>query len=135
MPNLPVEETLFIKQYKIWHRYVEATFDRKYHSSMSRSPDHLMFLTILIHLQKLFYVYCCHEFDLKYEPLKCEKVKIWPTVLKIEMPQLITKTRDIVQWLEIKDIFQRNEKSYYMSAQTSIENTVSMSGEAVVYLI
>lgn len=135
MPNRPVEETLFIKKYKIWDHYVEATFDREYHSAMAKSPDHLMFLTVLVHLQKMLYVYLCYEFDLEYDPSDREKVKIWPTVLHIEMPQLITKTRDIVQSLKIEDIFQRNEKSFYISALSSIENTVTMSGEVVVYLI
>ena len=135
MPNLRVEETLFIKEYRIWDRYMEAIFDREYHSSMARSPDHLMFLTSLVHLQKMLYAYLCYEFGVDYDPYKPEKIKIWPTVLKIEMPQLITKTKDIVHRLRIADIFQRNEKSYYVSAVTSIEDTVSIIGEAAVYLI
>ncbi|MFQ6673820.1 MAG: hypothetical protein ACE5GH_03410, partial [Fidelibacterota bacterium] len=132
---LPVEETRFLKEYRIWHRYIEAIFDREYHSSMRKSPDHLMFLTALVHLQKMFYAYICYEFDLDYEPLKPEVVKIWPTVLNISMPKLITKNRDIVHRLQVTDVFQRNEKSYTISAVSSIDNTLSIAGEAAVYLI
>lgn len=135
MPNLPVEETLFIKKYRIWDGYLEAVFDREYYSSMTRSPDHLMFITALVHLQKMLYVYLCYELDVEYDPLQAEKLKIWPTVLTIEMPQLVTKKTDIVHKLRIEDIFRRNERSYYVSATTHIENTVTICGEAVVYLI
>ena len=135
MPDLPVEETLFVKEYKIWDGYMEAIFDREYRSSMARSPDHLMFLTSLVHMQKMLYVYMCYEFGIDYKPKESERIKIWPTVLSIEMPQLVTKTRDIVHRLQVTDLFRRNERSYYIAGVTSIEDIVKINGEAVVYLI
>lgn len=135
MPDLPVKETLFIKEYRIWDGYMEAVFDREYHSSMARSPDHLMFVTVLVHMQKMLYVYLCYKFGLDYKPSERERIKIWPTVIRIEMPQLITKSRDIVHRLQVADLYQRNEKSYYIAGTTTVENIVKLDGEAVVYLI
>lgn len=135
MPDLPVRETLFIKEYRIWDGYMEAVFDREYHSSMTKSPDHLMFVTVLVHMQKMLYVYLCYEFGIDYKPSERERIKIWPTVIRIEMPQLITKSRDIVHRLQVADLYQRNEKSYYIAGTTTVENIVKIDGEAVVYLI
>ncbi|MFQ6675910.1 MAG: hypothetical protein ACE5LH_06140 [Fidelibacterota bacterium] len=135
MPDLSVEETLFIKEYRIWDRYIEAVFDRKYSSAMAKSPDHFMFITALVHLQKMLYVYLCHEFDIPYRPTERERIKIWPTVLSLDMPRLVTESTDIVHRLRITDVFQRNAKSYYVSGDSIIENTVRIQGEAVVYLI
>src|SRR5579884_1602489 len=61
MPARPVSETLRPKEYRIWNRYIEAEFDREYYSSMLNSPDHLIFLTALIQVQRIVYIYLCHE--------------------------------------------------------------------------
>mgnify|MGYP001364537683 CR=1 FL=1 len=135
MPGMPVKETLLIKEYRIWHRYIEAQFDRKYFSSMEKSPDHLIFLTALVHLQKILYVYACHEFGFSYKKEDKERIKIWPTAVKVEMPKMITKQRDVVHRVLIKDIVKRNESSYYMFADSLIEGRLAIAGEASVFLI
>lgn len=135
MPGLEVKETLIMKEYRIWPRYMEAVFDREFSSSMAQSPDHFMFITALVHMQKMLYVYMCYEFDIPYTPTERERIKIWPTVLKIDMPKLITKRTDIVHRMRVDDLFQRNPKSYYVAGPSTIENTVSIDGEAVAYLI
>ena len=53
MPERNVTETLHIKEYHIKHREITGVFDREYETSMKHSPNHLIFLTALVHLQKL----------------------------------------------------------------------------------
>ncbi|MEM7192787.1 MAG: hypothetical protein AAF405_07985, partial [Pseudomonadota bacterium] len=86
MPERPVKEVLHIREYRLGDHYAEAHFDRSYHSSMLKSPSHLIFLSAVAHLQKIVYVYACHHLGLEYDPHGPEKLKIWPTTVNIEMP-------------------------------------------------
>lgn len=88
MPNCPVSETLTVKEYRIWDRYTEATFDRVYTSSMRKSPDHLIFVSALVHLQKMMYVYVVNWLGLTYDPFAPEQVKFWPTQISFNLQGL-----------------------------------------------
>ncbi|MEQ8763133.1 MAG: hypothetical protein RL885_04350 [Planctomycetota bacterium] len=135
MPGRPVSETLTIKEYRVGERYIEATFDREYHSSMDKSPSHLIFLTALVHTQKLLYAALCEELGLEYDPEKSESIKIWPTRLDIELPRMVRKNRDIVQRLWITDLEQVSETEYRVSLFTKIESQIWFSIDCAVYRI
>lgn len=135
MPGMQVEETLFIKEYRILEDGIEAVFDRKYFTLMAKSPNHLIFVTALVHLQKMLYVYMCHRLNIPYDPLAPEKLKIWPTSLNIEMPKLITKKTDITHRIKISDVAQTGPRSYYITATSNVEGTVEINGEAAVFLM
>jgi hypothetical protein len=135
MPGRPVEETLFVKEYRINDRYIEATFDRQYKSSMLESPDHLIFLTALAQAQKLLYVLLCHEFGLDYDPYQDERLKIWPTKLHINLPKMVTKTTDLVQTMTIKKLEKASSGKYYVHLSSAIEHLIEFEVETVVYLL
>ena len=71
----------------------------------------------------------------RYKKEDKERIKIWPTAVKVEMPKMITKQRDVVHRVLIKDIVKRNESSYYMFADSLIEGRLAIAGEASVFLI
>jgi hypothetical protein len=104
MPDLFVEETFFLREYRIWPGYIEADFDRSYASEMKHSPSHVVFLTALAHCQKLAYVYLCHELSLPYDPGAEEKLKVWPTKVSVSMPQMVTPETGLVHQGWILDL-------------------------------
>jgi hypothetical protein len=133
MPDRPVEEKLIVKEYRIWDSGIEAIFDRSFHTTMKKSPSHLTFITALIHMQKMLYVYMCHVHNIKYDPFKSEKLKIWPTILSIDMPKLITKSENISHKMWIKDISStKNPNHYLVTADTVVGDYVFINGQALV---
>lgn len=132
MPNKPVEEVLKIKEYRIWNRSIEARFDRSYHSSMDKSPSHLIFLSSLVHLQKMLYVYFCHEFGIDYDPFGPEKLKIWPTKVDVNMPKMITETEDLKHQVIIDNFMQTKSNAYYGSSTSFINDNMIIRGEAAI---
>lgn len=135
MPGKPVTEELKIKEYKLRPRYVEAIFDREYHSSMEQSPSHLIFLTALIHIQKMLYTYLCHELGIEYDPYGKEKIKIWPTVVNVRMPKLITKETDISHKLWITRLAKRSEHRLFINFTSKIDGSVTIDGTAMILKI
>ena len=135
MPNRDVEEKLYIKEYKIGKDYIEAIFDREYISSMAESPSHLIFLTALVHMQKMIYVYMCDYLDKEYDPYGPEILKVWPTSLDIQMPKLITQSKDLCHQIHIQKIRKLKEKVYHITAETNINNIITVNGMTMVYLI
>lgn len=135
MPNLPVEEKLFIKMYRLWDDCIEAVFDREYHSTMQKSPNHLIFLTALVHVQKMLYVYMCNYFDDEYNPYQQERLKIWPTDLEIKLPKLIIKRKNISHRLIVSDLQKIKSNTYAGFFKSYIENIVTIDGKGVVILI
>ena len=135
MPNKMVEEHLYLKEYRIWDNAVEAVFDRTYQTQMEKSPNHLTFVTTLIHMQKMLYVYMCHKYNIKYDPEENERLKIWPTILDIDMPKMVTKQKDISHKMYIKDIRQtKKENTYLVTADTEVENRIFINGQALVII-
>ena len=133
MPNSEVEEKLHVKEYRLWDNGIEAIFDRSFHTTMDKSPSHLTFITALIHMQKMLYVYMCHFQNIEYDPFKKEKLKVWPTILSIDMPKLVTKSNNISHKMWIKDVNPMIKPNYYLvTADTVIDEDVFINGQAVV---
>jgi len=135
LPNKDVKEDIIIKKYILKKRYIEAIFDRQYISSMRQSPDHLIFLSSLVQLQKLIYVYLCYEFGLSINLEGDEKIKIWPTNLNINMPKMITKNKNISQKIFINSLRKTGKKTYFGKCESTIDGIVKISADALVYII
>ncbi|NQT97475.1 MAG: hypothetical protein HQ562_07010 [Candidatus Marinimicrobia bacterium] len=135
MPNMGVKESLYIKEYRIGDNYIEATFNREYQSSMKNSPSHLIFLSVLVHMQKMLYVFMCHNQGLKYDPYGKEVLKVWPTSLDIQMPKLITQCNDIIHRIDIKKIRKIKEKIFSVTADTNINDIITINGMAMIYIL
>ena len=134
MPGKHVKETLHIKEYRVWENRVEGVFDREYFSSMTRSPDHLIFLTALVHLQKLIYVFLCHKFGFEYDPHGDEKLKIWPTRIDTGIPSMIRKKTNLVQSFEATDFYRRPDGSFFLTGISRVGELV-IHGDALVFLL
>ncbi|MEE9190044.1 MAG: hypothetical protein V3U16_04670 [Candidatus Neomarinimicrobiota bacterium] len=133
MPDRPVEEKLHVREYRIWDSGIEAIFDRSFHTTMDKSPSHLTFITALIHMQKMLYVYMCHDQNIEYDPFKPEKLKIWPTILSIDMPKLVTKSENISHKMWIKDVSPMTKSNHYLvTADTVVGDYVFINGQALV---
>ena len=135
LPGKNVKEDILVKKYILKERYIKAVFDRKYHSDMVQSPDHLIFLSTLIQLQKMIYIYLCYEFGLSMKLENNEKLKIWPTNIKIDMPKMITKSKDISHTIKIKSLRKTGSKTYFGKCESSVDGIVKISADALVYTI
>ena len=135
LPGKNVKENIIVKKYILKERYIKSVFDRKYQSDMAQSPDHLIFLSTLIHLQKMIYIYLCYEFGLSVKLEDNEKLKIWPTNIQIDMPKMITKTEDISHTIEIKSLRKTGGKTYFGKCESSIDDIVKISADALIYTI
>jgi hypothetical protein len=134
MPCRIVEETLYLKEYRVWPRYAEATFDRRYESQMRNSPNHLIFLTLLAHTQKLLYVCLSEELGFEYSQTSAERFKIWPTVVRISMPALVRQSEGIVQRLWITDVTKQADRQSLVRGRSSVE-TIDIGFECSVFLL
>jgi hypothetical protein len=135
MPDRPVEESFKVKEYRVWPKYAEATFDREYFSSMKKSPDHLIFLTGLVHTQKLIYIYLCNEWGIPYGPNEVEKFKIWPTKVEIDMPTMVRKKNDVVQTLHVNSLTEDKNGVFEINIKSSFNNVVTINAVCRVFKI
>jgi len=135
LPGKNVIEDIIVKKYILKKRSIEAIFDRNYYSEMSQSPNHLIFLSTLVHLQKMIYIYLCYEFGLSMKLEENEKLKIWPTNINISMPKMVTKKKDISQIINIRSLRKTGNKTYFGKCESSIEDIVTISADALVYTI
>ena len=135
LPGKNVKEDIIVKKYILKERYIEAIFDRKYRSDMIQSPDQLIFLSTLIHLQKMIYIYLCYEFGLSMKLEENEKLKIWPTNININMPKMITEVEDISHAIKIKSLRKTGSKTYFGKCESSINGIIRISADALVYTI
>ena len=135
MPEKSVDEVLRIKEYRAWDNYVEGVFDREYSSSMLRSPQHLVMLTTLAHVQKLAYVWACHHFGFDYDPFGLEKVKFWWTRTNIRLPGLITQEHDVVQWFHVPRIQRVSDTTYHLLVASGVGDGAFISAETPMYII
>jgi hypothetical protein len=130
-----VREKLIIKEYKLIPNGALAILDREYLSEMKKSPNHLIFLTALVHTQRLFYYYCCDYFAYPYDPNGEEKLKIWPTKFELDIPKLVTKKKDLVQEMVVHDMVKTKDRHYLAHLNTTIGNTLKFAIETVVILL
>lgn len=135
MPERPVEERLYVKEYRIWDNYVEAQFDRTYSSAMEKSPDHLVFLTALAHTQKMLYLALCREFGFSYEAKGKELLKIWPTKVEVRMPKLCDENKDVVQELRVIEVKKFDALTYKVRVESRVGDAIHISAECPVYLL
>jgi hypothetical protein len=135
MPNKPVSETFSIKEYRVWDKYAEATFDREYFSSMKKSPDHLIFLTGLVHMQKLIYIYLANHWGFKYDPTGDEQIKIWPTSVQVEMPSMVRKSEGVVQKMWVKELKEEKNGVFSIAVTSTFQDLVTISGVCKIFKI
>ncbi len=113
-------------------RYIEAVFDRKYESTMLNSPSHLIFLTALVHIQKMIYTYFCHEYQLPYDPFGPEKLKVWPTIVNVKMPDMITENQSIRHKMWITKHFVKSENRTYIEVKSMVNDVIVIDGSALI---
>ena len=135
LPNRNVNEHINVKKYILKRRSIEAVFDRIYYSDMLHSPDHLIFLSALIQLQKMIYIYLCYEFNYPFSLDEDEKLKIWPTNISIDMPKMITKNKNISHKIEISSLRKLNSCTYFGKCNSSIENIISIKADAMISIV
>lgn len=135
MPERPVNETLHLKEYRVWPWYVEATFDREYSSAMLKSPQHFVILTALAHTQKLAYVWLVHHLGLGYEVGGPEKVKVWWNRVEMRMPKLCTQESDVVQSLQVTRFRHVKDKRYLMHVELKVTDAIVIVATTPVYVI
>ena len=133
--GLPVRERLLLKQYKIWRRDVEATFDREYSSAMLRSPDHMIFLTAMVHLQRMAYMWICCELAGTYDADAPEQFKIWPVSMNCSMPRMVRDSFDVIQTLKVVSFDARVDGSYLMTGVSTVGGGIRIEATAAVFSI
>ena len=133
--NKSVQETLTFKKYVVRGNKIETYFDREYNTDMLRSPNHFIFLSALVNLQKMIYVLMCSHFKLQYNPNDNEKLKIWPIDVEVKMNGLIRKNKNLMQDFEIDSIEKISPTKYHISGRSSSESTIFIKGSALIYLI
>ena len=135
MHKKDVQERLIFKKYIIKENRIETYFDREYKTSMKKSPDHYIFLSSLINLQKMIYLLMCDRFNISYSKNDEEKIKIWPTSVDVRMNGIIRKKKNIMQDFELTSISQVSDGKYQISGKSSAESTLLLKGEALIYII
>ena len=135
MHEKDVEERLIFKKYIINGNKIETYFDRQYKTSMRKSPNHYIFLSSLVNLQKMIYLLMCEKFNLPYNKNDDERIKIWPTSVDIKMNGIVRKKNNIRQDFQLVSIYQISDNKYTISGNSSAESSILLRGEALVYLI
>ena len=135
MPDKFVEETLIIDRYVVDNNKIQVYFDRLYKTSMKKSPDHYIFLSSLINLQKLIYLLMCERFNIKYSEHDDEKFKIWPLQTSIEMKGMVRDSLNIMQDFIIDDFKKINDRKYYIHGKSSTKSIINITGSALIYIL
>tara|TARA_Y100000588_G_C13877259_1_gene762894 strand:+ start:78 stop:620 length:543 start_codon:yes stop_codon:yes gene_type:complete len=135
LPGRHVKESIVVKKYILNKRKIEAVFDRKYFTDMKKSPSHLIFLSSLVHLQKMIYLYMSYELGYPIKVNSEEHMKIWPTKINVDLPKLITKKNNLTQSIKIIDLKKTTPKSYFGQCLSVIEGKTFISADAAIYLI
>ncbi len=133
MPDKYVEETLFVKEYKLFQDKIEAVFDREYYSDMEKSPNHLVFLTFLVHTQKMLYIYLMYLFNKEYSPFAKEKIKIWATKIDIDLPKLVTNEKNVTQTLRLLSLIETKPKQYITEFTSFVEGRLCLRAKCNIY--
>jgi hypothetical protein len=130
-----VTETLHFKEYRAWPGYVEADFDRSYHSDMEKSPSHLIFLTAEAHAQKLAYIALAESFGRPYEAPQTEYFKMWWTCCYCNVPKMIRNEEDLRQVLWVIELVRTGPKAYSLETYSRMAGNMELWGRASVFLI
>jgi len=135
IPGRHVDENIQIKEYRIWDNAIETIFNREYETDMLNSPDHLTFLSSLINLQKMVYVFMHNYLSIEYNNKKKEALKVWPGKLSIDMPRMIFRKENISHLMIIKSIQKIKKNRYKMHAITKVDDIVEISGDALIIVL
>ena len=135
MPNKNVNEKLKINRYIISNNKIKVFFDRQYETDMLKSPNHFIFLSALINLQKMIYILMCRHLNIKYSPLDEEKLKIWPIQTNVDMNGMIRKKKNVMQDFKVESIEKLADNKYILKGISTSESTIKISGSALVYKI
>ena len=136
LPGRDVSEDINVTKYILKKRYIEAHFNRSYKTEMINSPDHLIFLTSLVHLQKMIYLYLCYEFDFPITFSGKESLKVWPTKINVDMRNLITQSSHLIQSIKITNLKKTGPKSYFGKCISDINNgQATITADAVIYIL
>ena len=130
-----VEEKLSFSKFVIKADAIETYFDREYKTDMAKSPDHYIFLSALVNLQKMIYVLMCKKFNIPYKKNDKERFKIWPISVDVKMNGMIRKKKNLMQDFKIDAIEKISDTKYHISGESTSESTVHIKGTALVYLI
>jgi len=135
LPDKFVEETLIIDRYVLDDNKIEVYFDRLYRTDMKKSPNHYIFLSSLINLQKMIYLLMCERFNIKYTDQDDEKFKIWPLQTSIELKGMVRDSINIMQDFLIDDFKKISDKKYYVHGKSSTNSIINITGSALVYIL
>jgi hypothetical protein len=102
---------------------------------MKRSPDHLIFISAMVQIQKMASVFICHRFSLNYDPHGVEQAKFWPTKITVEMDRLVRKSKKLVQKVWFSDIRERYENAYVMDVKSDNEGIIKITAELPFFII
>ena len=135
MPDRYVDEKIDVKEYRIWDNAIEVLFNRDYRTDMINSPNHLTFLSSLLNLQKMVYVFMHDYLSLDYDKNGEELIKVWPAKLDIKMPKMILKKENLRHLMLIKSIQKIKNNRYRVYADTMVGGIVTISGEALIVVL
>ena len=135
LSNKFVEETLIFNKYVVENSAIEVYFDRLYKTDMKKSPDHYIFLSALINLQKMIYLIMCKRFNVTYVPEESEKFKIWPLKTNIDMKGMVRDNINIMQDFHIDTFDKISDRKYYLEGKSSTHSTINIIGSAYIYLL
>ena len=130
-----VEEKLSFSKFIVSADTVETYFDRDYKTDMTKSPDHFIFLSALVNLQKMIYLLMCERFNVPYKKNGKERFKIWPINVDVKMNGMIRRKKNLMQDFKINAIEKKSNTKYHISGESSSDSTVYIKGTALVYLI
>jgi len=133
MPNKKVNETLKINKYIVSSNKIQAFFDRNYQTDMLKSPNHFIFISALVNLQKMIYILMCKHLNIEYSPLESEKLKIWPIKTDIEMNGMVRKKKNVMQDFKVESIEMLANNKYILKGISTSESTIKISGSALIY--
>ena len=133
MPNKKVNETLKINRYIVSSNKIQAFFDRNYQTDMLKSPNHFIFISALVNLQKMIYILMCKHLNIEYSPLESEKLKIWPIKTDVDMNGMIRKKKNVMQDFKVESIEKLANNKYILKGISTSESTIKISGSALIY--
>ena len=72
---------------------------------------------------------------LGYDPEGPEQLKIWPTIVNIEMPKMIRNETDLVHRVYFDSFEQIEEKRYHIKTHSNVNELLQINGETPLYVL
>jgi len=93
----------------------------------------MIFLTAMVHLQRMAYIWICCELAGTYEAEAPEKFKIWPISMNCSMPSLVRESCDVIQTLKVVSFDARADGGYLMAGVSTVGEGIRIEATAVVF--